>query len=270
MTKQKIIVGIDYSKSSLNALKYAELLAYHSNSELLLFHLYEAPVLYTNSGLYFISHFTLQKDNKKKIEDYAAKHLKNSKIDYSVYSTNGVFEDIICDLQKANKVHSIVLGLESKTKLNRFIYGTSSTSILGKVNCPLIIVPEAYKVHSIGKAILAFDNAHALSKTCLKNLKKYINSTQTKLEVFHIKTPDEILDDKKRLDFKLDEKTIYPIKIKRSREVVDGILNAAKSAKANTIINIPRKHSAIYNFFIESNTKGLTFQSKVPIVTIHE
>ncbi len=270
MTKQKIIVGIDYTASSLNALKYAELLAYRSNCELLLFHLFEAPVLYTNSGLYFMSYQSIEKNSKKKLEDYALKNLKASKVEYSLYSANGVFENVIEYLLKKNKVHSVVLGLESKTKINKFIYGTSGTSIVGKVNCPIIIVPESYKKQSIGKSILAFDNAEKLSKTCLKNIKNYINTTQTKLDVFHIKTPLEVFSTKEVIDFKIDEKLVYPVKIKKSSGIVEGIVNTAKSGKTQSIISISRRHSFIYRFFNESHTKEIAFQSKVPVVIIHE
>lgn len=270
MSKQKVIVGIDYSKSCINALKYADLLAYHSNSELLLFHLYDAPVFFSNSGLYFISSQSVAKTSKDKLKLFTEKNLKDSRVVYSAHASSGVFEDVVKDLAKKNKVQAIVLGLESKTKINRFIYGTSSTSILGKVQCPVVIVPESYKTHKLSKTLLAVDNAEGFSKGCLKTIKSFVNGTQSKLEVYHIKTPFEVFSDKKEQTLKVDANLTYPVKVKKAKEAVDGIVGLSKSLKADAIMSISRKHSFVYRFFNESNSKEIAFRSRVPVVVIHE
>jgi nucleotide-binding universal stress UspA family protein len=268
MTKQKIVVGIDYTKSSLNALNYAKLLAYHSNSDLILFHLYDAPVLYTNSGLYFMSAKSIEKDNKEKLQKFAKKHLDET-VSYSLIIKSGAFKDEIEQLVKSNTIHSIVLGLESKTKMNRFIYGSNTTEIAGKIDCPVIIVPESYKKHVVGNAIIAFDNSELPNAKCLQKIKNFINTTQSKVAVYHIKTPNEIIESKNEV-FKIDSNLSYKIHTKKSKSLIDGIKSAVTKDKAQAVIEIARKHSFIYRFFNESHTKEIAFSSKVPVVVIHE
>ncbi len=268
MKKQKIIVGIDYSKSSINALKYAMLLAHHSNCELILFHIYDAPVLYTNSGIYFMSTKSIEKDSSDKLKNFAKKHLDEN-VSYSIITKSGAFRDEVEHLVKSNTIHSIVLGLESKSKMNRFIYGSTTTDIAGKIDCPVVVVPESYTKHVIGSTIIAFDNSELPNAKCLRKIKNYINTTQSKVGVYHIKTPNELIESKQE-DFKIDNSLSYKINIKKSKTLIDGVKSVVAQTKAQCVINIARKHSFVYRFFNESHTKEIAFSSKVPVVVVHE
>ena len=55
-SKQSILVGIDFTKSSENALNYAIMLAEKSKAALLLFHVFDTPIVHTNSGAYFVEY----------------------------------------------------------------------------------------------------------------------------------------------------------------------------------------------------------------------
>lgn len=268
MKKQKIVVGIDYTKSSVNALNYAKLLAYHSNCDLILFHLYDAPVLYTNSGLYMMSYKSVEKSNKEKLALFAKKYLKED-TNYQAITTSGVFKDEIAALMKSNTIHSVVLGLESKSKMNRFIFGSTTTDVAGKIDCPVIIVPESYKKHAVGHTIIAIDNNESPNAKCFKKIKNFINSTQSKVSVYHIKTPNELIETKND-SFKIDNDLTYKILVKKSKSLIDGIKSAVTTSKAEAVIEIARKHSFVYRFFNESHTKGIAFGSKVPVIVVHE
>jgi nucleotide-binding universal stress UspA family protein len=268
MKKQKIIVGVDYTKSSVNALNYAKLLAYHSNSELILFHLYDTPVLYTNSGLYLMSYKAIEKSNKEKLNLFAKKHL-DEQTNYTTITTSGALKDEIENLIKSNSIHSVVLGLESKSKINRFIFGSTTTDVAGKIDCPVIIVPESYKKHAVGRVVIAFDNSELPNAKCLQKIKNFINTTQSKVDVYHIKTPNEIIESKNET-FKIDNKLSYKIHTKKSKSLIDGISRVVSKEKAQAVIEIARKHSFVYRFFNESHTKEIAFSSKVPVIVVHE
>ncbi|MBS1650834.1 MAG: universal stress protein [Bacteroidetes bacterium] len=269
MKSKKIIVGIDFTKSSENALKYAITLAKHSNSELLLFHLYGSPVALTNSGLYYMNYDNSKPETDKKLQKFAEKIIKSdTSILFKISSSSGLFKTEIEKLIKKNNVHSVVLGLGSKSKINRFIYGSHVTDIAGKINCPVIIVPESYKIHSLGLTLIASDNMQQINNKCIGQIKDFINSTQSKIKVVHLKTPNELIQNKpERLVFG-DIKV--PLITKKSINIVEGITKSVRQFKANTVLCIYRRHSFIYRFFNDSTTKEIAFSSKVPVVIIHE
>ena len=73
-----IIVGLDFSKSSLNACKYAAKLAQKINCKLTLFNLYEAPVIHSNMGMY--GYFF--KSEKSESESKTNNVIKNLQIEF--------------------------------------------------------------------------------------------------------------------------------------------------------------------------------------------
>ena len=154
-----ILVGIDYTKSSDNALDYAVMMAKKGNASVMLFHIYETPVVHTFSGAYFVSYKEMQGYNMARLERYKSKlEERHPSIHFSVFASYKSFKAGVNDLIKSRKVHYVVLGLESKSRFSRFIYGTTGLEVAGKISCPVIIVPEKYKQHKLHKSVLALDN----------------------------------------------------------------------------------------------------------------
>ena len=50
-----LLVGVDFTKSSMNAIDYTVGLAKKTKSNVLLFHAIATPLVHTNSGLFFIT-----------------------------------------------------------------------------------------------------------------------------------------------------------------------------------------------------------------------
>ena len=63
-----ILVGIDYTKSSENALNYALMLAQRTNAKVTLLHVFEFPVMHTNSGLYIVDYKLVKANDLEKLE----------------------------------------------------------------------------------------------------------------------------------------------------------------------------------------------------------
>jgi nucleotide-binding universal stress UspA family protein len=270
MKPNKIIIAVDYTHSAVNAYLYAQLLASTSNCELLLFHVYDAPVVHTNSGLFFMDMPSLKKSDPKKLNTWAAKHLMaQSGLQYETLNTNGSFKDEIEKLVKTKQVFAVIMGLDSKSKINKFIYGSHTTQLAGKIDCPVIIVPESYQQHAIGKMILAVDNNQALSKKSSAQLKWLVERSGSILKAVHIKTPDEILSSEPAI-FIVGQSSTIPVQIKKADDLIEGITSAVNQSKSNGVIIISRKHSLLYRFFNESHTKEIAFSSKVPAIVIHE
>lgn len=260
-----ILVGIDYSKSSDNALEYAALLAGKGKTDLMLFHIYEVPVVHTNSGLFFISYKALKDVNIKRLEDYKKKlEDKHRGLNVKIFTMGTSFNIEIEELLRKHAIQYIVMGLESKSRISKFIYGSHGTSIAGKVRCPVIIVPEKYKNHNTNKAVLAVDNPKTINYEVMKKLKDFSSLFGVNYNSVHIKTPFEFNFEKTSGSKKLQLEVI------ESTEFANGISRYAKNYNKDLIIIVSRSHSAIYDLFKESNTKTIAFKSKIPVMSIHE
>ena len=75
-----ILVGVDFTKSSENSLNYAILIAKQTHSKILLFHALTAPLIHSNSGLFFIAAEIQKSGIEKKMKELQIKLSEKHKI----------------------------------------------------------------------------------------------------------------------------------------------------------------------------------------------
>jgi len=262
--KSNILVGIDFTKSSENALNYAIMLAEKSKSSILLFHVFDTPIVHTNSGAYFVEYASLKQNNLARLEEYKKKmQLQHPKIKMDIRTTFTSFKEEVKDLVKHNKVDYVVLGLETKSKISKFIYGTTGVDISGKIDCPVIIVPEKYKEHKLEHSVLAIDNKSKQHAVVLKRHQAFIKSHKCKNVNLHVRTEDELLIEK------MKNKDL-PVETIEAKDFKTGLAKYTKANNIDLVTLISHSHSFLYNMFSETNTKTIAFQSKVPVMSIHD
>lgn len=266
---KKILVGIDYSKSSLNALDYAAGLAKHSRASLILFHVYEFPVVHTNAGLYMVDYKAIKREDLAKLEQLRTKTLaKHPGLQIEVGNSNMSFKSYVEELATKKKIHVVVLGLESKNKVSKFIWGTTGVDIAGKIDCPVIIVPETYHKHRYGKILALVDYKQDLKRVVIRKAEQFAADHKMKSELVHIQTEDE-------LDFGLEagerrkEAEKWNIKIVKSKGFAEGVKKYVSQNKSDLVVLFSRKHSLVYRLFNETNTRVIAFNSNVPVMSIH-
>ncbi len=259
-----ILVGVDFSKSSNNTISYAIELAKQSASKILLFHTLTAPVVHTTSGLVFMEGDNFEKDSGKKMESLLAELTKKHKnIQFDIEVSYDDIKERVKKLSKKNKISLAVLGLETKSKISKFIYGTTSVDLTGKIDCPIITVPEKFKHHQIKKIIVSIDNKETISSGLSKRIHSTIDFLGAKAEYIHIQTDDELV---------IGNKNKHPFTLTniKGRNFQDGISNYAKKSKADAILLISHNYSAFHNLFIDSNSKKIILSSNIPVLSIHK
>lgn len=264
-----IIAGTDFTPSSINACKYAAFLAQKLNCKLTVFNMFEAPVIHSNIGLYGIS-YSSQKTESLNRTSKVIKQLQElfPKIKIEQFVTNKGFKYELENFTGKHQIEAAVMGLAAKNRISKFIYGSHGVDIAGKIDCPVIIVPEKYKVHKLAKVLLAVDNNEKLRKSSLNVFENFIKESKTKLTVLHVRTEDEIFDpviDKLEINAKK-----FPIEIIPAKDIQDGVKKYCVTGNIDLVTIISKTHSAFYNFFTESNAKKVAYVAKVPVMTIHE
>lgn len=264
-----IIAGTDFSPSSLNACYYAAMLAKKLDCKLTIFNLFEVPAIHSNSGLYFVSYRGIRENHEEKllktIEDIKTKF---PKLNVEVLLSSGSLKKELEEFVSSHRVGAVVLGLATKTKLSKFIFGSHSTDIAGKINAPVIIVPEQYKKHQLKSILLGVDNVEKLQKTALTQFKTIVSDTNVRLKLLHVRTSDELFSTPKT-EFKFLDK-VYKTESFFAKDLTDGLNKFVKKNNNDLIAVVSRKHSVFYDYFAETNTKKIAFVSKVPVMAIHE
>lgn len=265
-----IIAGVDFTKSSYNAAKYAAMLAEKLHCKLVLFNMYDVPLIHSNSGLYFMSYTSIRDTSENNLKRFLSKlKREHAKLEIGCFVTTGSFRAEISSFIKKHQVQYVVMGLVTKNKFSKFLYGSHSTDLAGKLKSPVIIVPEQYKEHQLKKVLIGVDNSEKLHRSPLKNIGDFIKTTHAGLHVLHIRTEEELFDHNKIRDIKVNNKK-YPIEILPESSIERGMKKYSLQNKVDLIGILSKKHSAFYNLFLESNTKSIAFASKVPVMAIHE
>jgi nucleotide-binding universal stress UspA family protein len=264
-----IITGTDFTPSSLNACLYAAMLAKKLGCKLTIFNLFDLPVVHSNSGLFFISFDSQKKHNEEKMNKFIQKIITVHKgLHIESLLSSGSFKMEIENFVAKRKVEAVVMGLATRTKISRYIHGSHSTDIAGKINAPVIIVPERYKKHSLKNVLLSVDNNEKLYHSSLSGFERFAAESKAKIKVLSVRTEDELFTPKQQ-DLKLNGVAVKLNTVK-SKDIESGIVNFSRKNKVDLVAMISKRHSALYNFFAETHTKKVAFASKVPVMAIHE
>ncbi len=264
-----IIAGTDFSKSSINACRYAALLAQKLNCKLTLFNLFEAPIIHSNMGLYGYSFTGIRKESENKtlkLVKVLQEEFPNLKINHFV--TTGSFEMELENFINDHQIAVAVMGLESKHKFSKSIFGSSGTNLIGKINTPVVIVPQSYKQHKIAKVALAVDSSEKLLKTALEDFETITKQLDSKLELIHVRTENELINP--AMTSLNINKNKLPILTINAKDLQDGIKKYCTKSHPDMIATISKKHSVFYNFFVESDSRKIAFITKAPVLVIHE
>ena len=258
-----ILVGIDFTKSSENSLNYAIKVAEQSHTKILLFHALTAPMIHSNSGLFFIAVDSITKNAEQKmIELQAQLSAKHKNIKFEIEITYDGIRNKVETLSKTHKIALVVLGLEVKNKLLKFLNGTTSLDLTGKINCPIITVPSKHKKHHLQKMIIALDLKNPIGLKVSNQIHSIIKTLKVEPEFVHIKTNDD--EDSKRLKYK----HLNIIEF-NANNFESGIKSYARKSKADLILIISHNYSTLHNLFNESDSQKIILTSSIPIISIH-
>jgi nucleotide-binding universal stress UspA family protein len=258
-----ILVGIDFTKSSENSLNYAIKIAEQSHSKILLFHALTAPMIHSNSGLFFIAVDNITKNIEQKMKELQAQlSTVHKNIKFEIEITYEGIRNKVEALSKTHKISMVVLGLEVKNKLLKFLNGTTSLDLTGKINCPIITVPSKYKNHQVKKMIIALDLIKPIGLKISNNIHSIIKTLNVEPEFVHIKTNDNI--DIKQLKYKHLNITEF-----NAQNFETGIKNYAKKSNADLIMVISHNYSTLHNLFKETDSQKIILSSRIPIISIH-
>ena len=139
-TPKRMLVPVDFSDCSLDALEYGALIAQRSNASLKLLHVLE-PVSY---GLDFtLPHMAERESSKtavtKRLSDLVSA-LTSGGLASDFLISGGLPADSILDAARAQSVDVIVMGTHGRRGLSHALFGSVAESVLRRSSCPVLTV----------------------------------------------------------------------------------------------------------------------------------
>lgn len=134
---KKILVPIDFSKTSQKALNQAVALAQQSKAALVLVHVVTFSVAASVEQFSVIDWYqSLIKDAKKNLE----KLKKNLSLSVETVVETGVPFDVICKIAKKKKADLIVITTHGYSGIKHAILGSTAERVIRHASCPVLVV----------------------------------------------------------------------------------------------------------------------------------
>ncbi|HET9826248.1 MAG TPA: universal stress protein [Chitinophagaceae bacterium] len=271
-----IVVPIDFSDISNNAMEYAIGLAKNTGSSILLFHAYQVPVSMTDVPIVLVSVEDLQKNAESKMAEVKASVEQETGGTVKVYAETklGDTVDELENICNHVKPFAVVMGTKGATGVERVFFGSTTLTTIKHLSWPVIVVPPDKKYSAIKKIGFACDFREVVKTTPTHFIKDFVSEFKAELHVLNVDyksshfkpdTPEEsallhtMLEDlNPKYDF-IEEENIET-----------GIEKFAEKNDLDLVITIPKKHKLLEGLFKKSHTRELVFHSHVPIMCVHE
>lgn len=266
-----ILVATDYSNIADNACHYAIEVARTLNSEIILLHVAETPLLF--SGQYYSAYI---EEAEKKLNAYYNKLLKiagNVKI--SMTLQQGLASSRIVETAIENKVDLIVIGTTGSGFIERVLLGNNSLRIFRQAPCPVLAIPHDSKFKGISNIAYATDmkKDNITNARLLIPFAKVFNAEITFLNVSAALETKEFNEDLNGLTRQIKKHFNYPKMsgyLCNNLDISEGINYFVNHHSVDCLALYAHQHSLLQQMFGESITKKVSLHAKLPLLIIPE
>lgn len=273
---KKLLVPTDFSKTAENALNFAVLLAQRTNAKITLIHVFQLPVVITEIPFEILQEERM--DKKKEVEEKlvieCSKWADQTKIEYR--AIEGTPIDSILEFSKDNSFDYIILGTNGAGKHTAGFFGSTTSHVVEKANCPVIAIPESnYFRNGIKKITFATD--YHLSDIAFINKLSYLASLfNAQLNILHVSLTDLSTEEEiklmKNFIVKVETKISYnnmSFQILASDNINDRLEEYIASKGTDMLVMSAQHRNLLERIFGKSTTKEITLKTTIPLIIFH-
>ncbi|CAM1368232.1 Universal stress protein UspA [Tenacibaculum soleae] len=273
---KKIIVPVDFSIYSENALQTAAFMAKQNNAEIVVVHMLELSHTLINqsesaSQQEMIFYLKLA---ERKFNDFLQKDYLSALKVTPIIKHFKIFSELD-ELAKEEKADLIIMGSKGTSGLQEMFIGSNTEKVIRYANVPVLVVKENAITKKVENVVFACDftqddiapyiRAKALFKKLGCNLQLvYVNTPTSKF-----KNSKEIKEKMKAFFKNVNEdvNSIENVKVVADYSVEKGVLYFADESKADIIAVATHGRKGVSHFFEGSISEDIANHSKLPIIS---
>lgn len=274
---KKILVPVDFSTPSENALKVAADLAKKNDSELYILHVIELA-----ESLFGTEQFNVNDEQiiffmkmaKKRFDKFLEKdYLKDIRV--KDYVEPGSTAIAIRETVSKNDIDMIVMGSSGVSGIEEIVIGSNTEKVVRYSEVPVLVVKNEIKNIAIKKAVFA-SNFDLENLDPYKKAKKFADSFGAKMHMLYVNLPgnqfSSTLETQEQMRVFLN-KVEMPlnkenIEIYNDYSIEQGVLNGAEQLKADLIIMPTHGRKGLSHFFNGSIGEDVVNHSDIPVLTL--
>jgi nucleotide-binding universal stress UspA family protein len=262
----KILVPVDFSETSLNALYYAIQLFQPEPYEITVLHIFSSNP--TMMALKNIDQMILE-DSQRSLDKLMAKvHQKfpEAKLKPKILKDHAV--TAIASLGDSDDFDFIVMGTKGASGLKEVFLGSVAGGVISKTRAPVIVVPDGHSFQPLEEIVIALSESPESGKKVEDPLRKIAAMHHSNIKALHIE------------DTKPHEMEKALADITDLRPTVDYTFGSGNTHKdmndylieneSEMLCMIRGKKGFFSRLFKESATLKETFDSPVPLLILHD
>lgn len=274
---ETLLVCTDFSKAAFHAAEYACMLARRYNFQrITLFHAYQTMVPTTDLPVVAYNSSELYNTIQEQLKDLGKKigELAGTEVNIKTRAEELVLGENLNAICREEDVCMVVMGISEKSGFEKMLVGSNVVKVSESSKFPVLIVPVDAAIQPINRVLLACDLDKIAETTPLDTLDMVLQLFDAQLVVVNVddgnrnftpKTTEEIyhlhhIFDRHKPEYAFTE----------GKDIAKGVLDYAKENNISLIITIPRYYNFLRHLFHKSTTKRLVYNSKLPLLTLHE
>ncbi len=270
-----ILVPIDFSKNSQNALKYAMRLSSKLEARLMLFHSFYSP--------HASGHLSVEDANsgKKTGHELALQEMREfyqacqpdplKPVEY--ITGHRELREALPKIVKENSIDLMVMGTQGSGWLEGKLFGTNTSWAIENIDCPLIAIPENENLPSIEHVAYASEylNSDIINLQITMALAERLGADVT---LVHVEPQAGMVDAQRREEFRkkfsrsADASRVRFVSLEAT-DVERGLEDYVKRQPVDLLVMSAQKRDFYDKFFGKSITKWMVHRLNKPILFFH-
>lgn len=273
---KKILVPVDFSECSANALKVAATIAKKQDAEIVVLHmlgLSESLSVGATKEEYEIMHYIKLVERRFK-EFLDRDYLKGLEITDTVYNYQNF--NAINEVAKEHKASLIIMGSHGTSGFNEMFVGSNTEKVVRTSEIPVLVVKGEPKNFTLDTAIFVSDFS-TNSVNVYKRAMKFFAEFNTEIELVYINLPADKFRSNNQLKKRfrnfmteaedgsierLDDIVIY-----NDYSVESGVFNYSELTRASLITIPTHGRRGLAHFFSGSIGEDIVNRSDIPVLT---
>ncbi len=268
---KKIIIPVDFSKASINAVEYA-IQMFGSNADISLIHVVPGE-LGSDEAFNRLVAENRTREIRYQLMDFIRDGLGRPFFpgNFKLIMKVGRIISSIVDHVKENEYDVMVLATRDKYNLVDKLLGTVSFGIVKQLDIPIYLIPIHSKFEGFKKVMVASDRNMKNTKTIL-NISKWNKSYNSFIKFLHIHTDDSPEYNEERAKIlrgifrETDPGFGFEVATINSNDVSESLLGEAYNYHADLMIVLPENQTFLQTLLYKSITKKLIQHSSIPLL----
>lgn len=257
-----VIVPLDFSETSFNSAEYAaDMYAGRPDVNIILYHYYD-------SGDDLATARSFLDSLKAKLSS------KVANIETTLESGSNLIDSLTA-FSHVKRAYMIVMGLTGKTPMAQRFSGSNTLKMSEKNVCPVLIVPKDARYNNISNVVIATEMKYVEETPALLAVKRVLTDFKPFLHVLNVDSSHYISltaifkEERDKMESLLAEfkPEFYFMRLFDFHESINLF---ARDKNIDMIIIAPKHHGFYERLFKTQHTKTLVYQSKVPVLAVHE